>query len=93
MSNIGNVFGNRGWIQSSIDKSRGKTRPGERDRRAASSDAARRDAALAADPLLKKYEPTGVIESPKTRVMSGLAGLLRRSILVKNDPLVKKYGG
>lgn len=34
MSNIGNIFGNDGWIQSAIDRSRFKTRPGEKRNKA-----------------------------------------------------------
>ena len=55
MSNIGNIFGNEGWIQSSIDRSRGKTRPGERRKKAAKSDLARRRQTLMDDPLFQKY--------------------------------------
>jgi hypothetical protein len=48
MSNIGNIFGNEGWIQSSIDRSRGKTRPGGK-RRKARRKRARRQRELEAD--------------------------------------------
>jgi len=54
MSNLKNIFGNAGWIQSSIDKSRGKTRPGEKRRKAIKVDAARRQDLLKNDPLVQK---------------------------------------
>lgn len=55
MSNFKNAFGNSGWIQSSIDKSRGKRRPGDRQRDFATGDAARRKKTLEEDPLYQKY--------------------------------------
>ena len=55
MSNIGNIFGNEGWVQSAIDRSRFKTRPGEKARRGASRDLARRRETLKNDPLFQKY--------------------------------------
>lgn len=54
MSNLKNIFGNAGWIQSAIDKSRGKSRPGERNRRKISRDMLRREETLKNDPLVQK---------------------------------------
>ena len=79
MSNIGNIFGNEGWIQSSIDRSRGKTRPGSRRRRAASRDAERRRETLLNDSLFKKYgNPADLYPKQKPR---GLAAIRQQSIL------------
>ena len=54
MSNFKNAFGNSGWIQSSIDHSRGKTRPGAKARKGAKHDKARRKRTLESDPLYRK---------------------------------------
>ena len=55
MSNIGNIFGNEGWIQSSIDRSRGKTRPGAKRRKQAKRNKNQRRSLLENDPLVQKY--------------------------------------
>lgn len=78
MSNIGNIFGNEGWIQSSIDKSRGKTRPGSRNRRRLSNDAAKRKHLLENEPMMKKYgsnEPALAKKPTAQPVMIRPAGL------------------
>ena len=76
MSNIGNIFGNEGWIQSSIDRSRGKTRPGPKRRKAAKRDAARRKALLEKDPLYRKE-----MGLPPLKVTPGLSSAIQRGIL------------
>ena len=95
VSNIGNVFGNESWIQASIDRSRGKTRPGAKRRKAARQFASRRDAALASDPLIAKHG--GDPNPPKQKLKKGLGGMLQRAMLKakakQNDPLIEKYGG
>jgi hypothetical protein len=82
MSNIGNIFGNEGWIQSSIDRSRGKTRPGDRARKASASDQATRKQLLASDPLYIKNTTGG---KPATRAVKSKQGIL--------GALVKKLKG
>ena len=54
MSNLKNAFGNSGWIQSSIDHSRGKTRPGAKARKGAKRDKRRRKNLLENDVLYRK---------------------------------------
>ena len=96
MSNIGNIFGNEGWIQSSIDKSRGKSRPGEKRRAMAKSDRRKRKKALQSDPLVKKAGRTGLLDlkfSWKPPKVAKPRSLLSRMSSLKNDPLVQKYGG
>jgi hypothetical protein len=72
VSNIGNIFGNEGWIQSSIDNSRGKTRPGDKRRKGARRDRARRKKLLDEDVLVRKarglraLKPTGGILTGST---------------------------
>ena len=75
MSNIKNAFGNAGWIQSAIDKSRFKTRPGERSRRIEASTAAKRKATLEADPLYKKYStPSSPVSLPLRSILRPKGG-------------------
>ena len=81
MSNIGNIFGNEGWIQSSIDRSRGKTRPGERRRRGAKSEAQKREYLLANEPMMKKYG-----NAEPTKLQGLFSKLLKQSILKKKKP-------
>lgn len=90
MSNFKNIFGNEGWIQSSIDRSRGKTRPGEKRRKGVASDKARRKQTLLDDPLFQKYgnpedlETMDYIGDPNKKP-KGLAGLLGQA-LAKQQP-------
>lgn len=49
-----NMLGNRGWVQSIIDKSRGKRRPGERDRDRAATLEAERQAVIKKDMAQEK---------------------------------------
>ena len=76
MSNIGNIFGNEGWVQSSIDRSRGKTRPGEKARKAANWNAQRRQQLLDNDPLVQKYSSAAQKKQRATSSKGILGGLL-----------------
>lgn len=82
MSNFKNAFGNAGWIQSLMDKSRGKRRPGERQRDAAASNAANRKDILANEPMVQKYG--GLADSSKNSVLvKAVSKKLRQSIMPK----------
>ena len=85
MSNIGNVFGNEGWVQSIMDQSRGKTRPGDKRRKAARSDTARRASLLANEPMVAKYG--GSISSTPAKQKLGLSGLIRKALKNKQSIL------
>ena len=76
MSNILNVFGNEGWVQSSIDHSRGKTRGKERAKNRAAGDAARRKQLLEEDPLFIKNT-----QAAKPPAGTGILSILRARIL------------
>ena len=95
MSNIGNIFGNEGWIQSSIDRSRGKTRPGAKRRGLAKKNKNQRRKLLENDPLVQKAG--GLPADHWTKVgkkkvsIGGLGGLIRKQLLIANDPLLKKH--
>jgi len=67
MSNIGNIFGNEGYIQSSIDRSRGKSRPGKRARRKAKGNAKRRRKLLNEDPLFQKHGSGPLVSDKKQK--------------------------
>ena len=82
MSNIGNIFGNEGWIQSSIDRSRGKTRPGAKRRSAAKKDRKRRASLLRNDPLVIKHG--GVPLTKKQRKQANKKKKLGFSDLIKS---------
>ena len=97
MSNIGNVFGNRGWIQSAIDRSRGKTRPGSRERRRVSRDRELRRESLRKDPLFQKYGSEKDIQSMdyigyKPRGLAAIkSSILPKSNNGKSRPLNGMY--
>jgi len=91
MSNFKNIFGNEGWIQSAIDRSRGKTRPGERRRRAASRDASRRRQTLLNDPLFKKYgNPSDLDPNKGNASGKGISGLLAAALKKKQQEQPKQ---
>ena len=82
MSNFKNAFGNSGWIQSSIDHSRGKTRPGDKARKGAKRNKARRKKLLENDVLARKH--------------SGLPPLVNKTKITLRDLIktkVKPKGG
>ena len=69
MSNLKNAFGNDGWIQSSIDKSRFKTRPGEK-RKKIVRQRSNRQKALEQDILDGKV--SGLTAAPKKKAVASL---------------------
>jgi len=69
MSNLKNAFGNDGWIQSSIDHSRFKTRPGEKRKKIAGQ-RSERQRALEQDILDGKV--SGVTAAPKKKAVASL---------------------
>ena len=74
MSNLGNIFGNEGWIQSSIDKSRGKSRPGVK-RRKTRRQRSNRDEALRNDIASGRIPGVSLPTEPAPK--AGLARLLQ----------------
>ena len=69
MSNLKNAFGNDGWIQSSIDKSRFKSRPGDK-RRMLKRQRGNRQKALEQDILDGKV--SGLTAAPKKKAVTSL---------------------
>jgi len=78
MSNFKNAFGNSGWIQSLMDKSRGKRRPGDRKRQSALMDLRYRKDVLDNEPMMKKYNKSK--ESPALGSSDILGGMVKKAL-------------
>lgn len=86
MSNIGNVFGNEGWVQSLIDDSRGKTRPSEKRRKDAVNLEKRQQQTLLDNPMYRKYAGLSPLKQAVTlQSLFGPKPQPKQSILTPNS--------